>query len=556
MNNLVIQLSDEGILLDYRGCIENSFIILSKESIGKSVYDIFTPDIAPSITASVNEALKTGEPQSFDWQPPWIRESYYQLTFMVSRDNVLLLIKDISEYKQAAEKASYLAYHDGLTGLPNRYLFNDRVKQALAHAQRDNHLAAILFIDVDNFKQINDTMGHHAGDQLLEGLAKRLTVYLRQTDSVIRVSPGHIDQIIARVGGDEFVVLLTRICDKQSVTVAVRRILDLLSSPFNIDAQNVFVTVSVGIAIFPSDGKNIETLLVNADAAMYHAKERGKNNYQYYSESMNKFALERFVVENKLRRGLDQKEFMLFYQPQVDISTGKMTGVEALIRWLQPDLVLVKPGQFIPLAEETGLILPIGEWVLHTACRENRAWQMAGLPPMHTTVNVSAIQFKQDNFVETVSRILKETQLNPRFLQLELTETTIMQHSQSTIEKLQALQAMGVQIAIDDFGTGYSSLNYLKRFPLSTLKIDYSFVKELDTSINDQILVGAIVNLAHSFNLKVVAEGLERREQLAFLHSCGCEEVQGYLICPPVSSELLIEFVKKKKHLDVLKMCP
>jgi len=317
----------------------------------------------------------------------------------------------------------------------------------------------------------------------------------------------------------------------------------------------VFITASVGIAVFPYDGKDLDSLLVNADVAMYQAKDQGRNNYQYYSESMNKFTFERFTIEHKLRRALDHNEFMLFYQPQIDIRTGKMIGVEALIRWLQPDLVLIKPNEFIPLAEETGLIIPIGEWVLRTACAQSKAWQKAGLNSMRMTVNVSAVQFKQQNFVETVSQVLNDTALAPECLQLELTESTIMKDSENTIRKLHALQAMGIQVAIDDFGTGYSSLNYLKRFPLSTLKIDYSFVRDLVSSSVDQSIVNAIVSLAQNFNLKVIAEGVETRKQLTFLHEARCGGVQGYLICPPVNAVSLRQFMMKESYRGILNSC-
>ena len=413
-------------------------------------------------------------------------------------------------------------------------------------------MLALLFFDIDNFKHINDTIGHKAGDELLKSIAARLMISMRKTDSISRSSTEDSEHLVARLGGDEFTILLTDVRNIQDPAIVAQRILNMMLEPFIIGVQEVFVTASVGIAVYPADGKDIDTLLINADVAMYQAKNHGKNNYQYYTESMNIFTFERFAIETKLRKAIEQNEFMLFYQPQIDISTGRMIGVEALIRWLQPDLVLIKPGQFIPLAEQTGLIIPIGEWVLRTACAENRAWQKAGLKPMRMTTNVSSIQFAQQNFVESVSSILSDTGLEPKYLQLELTEGTIMQDSQTTIKKLQSLKTMGIQIAIDDFGTGYSSLSYLKRFPLSTLKIDYSFVKDLITSTNDQAIVKAIINLAHNFNLKVIAEGVENRKQLAFLSGCGCEGVQGHLICPPVNSSVLGEFLKKRKHLDVL----
>jgi len=558
MNDLVLQFNRDGRLLRFKGRLEDDLFALSDGSLGKTIREIMPSDVIEPIMNCLEGALQSWEPQHFEYQPR-ISGRHYDLKFISSGEGtVLLIITDISDYKQATDKIRYLAYYDILTTLPNRYLFHDRLKQAMAHAERNRQLMAILFLDIDNFKQINDTLGHSAGDQLLQDIANRLLSGMRKADSISRLSdgtseyPGHV---VARIGGDEFTVLLTDVSNTQDAAKAAQRLLSALSEPFIIGDNEVFITASVGIAVYPSDGKDIETLLINADVAMYEAKKHGKNNYQYYLESMNKFAVKRFTVENKLRRALDHNEFMLFYQPQIDITTGKVIGVEALIRWLQPDLILIKPDEFIPLAEESGLIIPIGEWVLRTACAENRIWQKAGLKPIRTTVNVSSIQFSQNNFVDGVSQILSDTGLDPSYLQLELTERTIMRDSQSTIMKLHSLQDMGIEIAVDDFGTGYSSLNYLKRFPLSTLKIDYSFVKDLDTSADDRAIVTAIVSLAHNFNLKVIAEGVERRQQMAFLYQCGCEGVQGQLICPPVNSVILGEFIHKQKFLTVLNDC-
>jgi len=286
---------------------------------------------------------------------------------------------------------------------------------------------------------------------------------------------------------------------------------------------------------------------------MYQAKEKGRNNYQYYTVSMNEFAKERFTIENKLRKALDQNEFMLFYQPQIDITTGEILGVEALIRWLQPDLVLVKPGEFIPITEETGLIVPIGEWVLRTACIQNKAWQTDGFKPVRMTVNVSSVQFRQDNFEELVSQILSDSGLDPSYLQLEITESTIMKHSENAIKKLHSLQSRGIQVAIDDFGTGYSSLNYLKRFAISTLKIDRSFIQDLATNPDDQSIVKAIIGLAHNLNKKVIAEGVETRKQLALLRGYGCDAIQGYLLCPPINATSLSQFITEGRHLELMR---
>ncbi len=559
MNDLVLQLNKDGTLLEFKGRLENNYLFaLSEESLGKNIYDIIPSDIARMIMNCLERVLQSGDPQNFEYQSS-VSDDYYELRLIANgADRALVIISNISRYQQAVEKIKYLAYYDTLTNLPNRYMFNDRLEQAIAHAERKKQLLAILFLDIDNFKHINDTIGHKAGDRLLQGVADRLTVCIRKTDTISRLSTGlseDSEHVVARLGGDEFTILLADTKNIQDPARVAQRILGMLSEPFIIGDQEVFVAASMGIAVYPLDGKDLHTLLINADVAMYQAKKHGGNNFQYYSESMNKSAFERFTLENKLRKALDHNEFMMFYQPQIDISTGRMIGVEALIRWLQPDLVLVRPGDFIPLAEQTGLIIPMGEWVLHTVCSEHKVWQKSGLKPIRATVNVSSIQFRQNNFVERISQILSDTSFDPKYLQLELTESILMEDSQNAIEKLHSLQAMGIQIAIDDFGTGYSSMNYLKRLPLSTLKIDYSFIKDLATSSVDQTIVNAIVALAHNFNLEVIAEGVEKREQLAFLRDCGCGGVQGFLICPPVNSEILREFIKKEKFLSVLKNC-
>ncbi len=552
MNDLVLQFDRGGTLLEIKGGLRESLLAPPDESVGKNIRDVMPSDLASLIISHMEKALQSGDPQSFEYQP-WMSEHHYELRLVGGDSGAFVIISNISDYKQAAEKVKYLAHHDTLTDLPNRYLFNDRLKQAIAHAEREKQLLAVLFIDIDNFKHINDTIGHRAGDELLQGIASRLMAGIRKTDSISRVSTEEMEHMVARLGGDEFTMLLTDTKNVQDPATVAQRVLSSLSKPFVIGSQEVFITASVGIAIYPIDGKDIDTLLINADVAMYQAKNNGRNNYQYYSESVNTLRVERFTVGNKLRKALEQTEFMLFYQPQIDISTGKIIGVEALIRWLQPDLVLIKPGEFIPLAEETGLIIPIGEWVLRTACTENRTWQKEGLQPIRMTVNVSSIQFRRDNFIEVVSGILRDTGLDPNYLQLELTEGTIMQDSRNTIRKLHALQSMGIQIAIDDFGTGYSSLNYLKRFPLSTLKIDYTFVKDIVSSSTDQAIVNAIVSLAHNFNLKVIAEGVEKSKQLSYLLKCGCEGAQGNLICPPVNTVVLAEFIRKERFLEILR---
>jgi diguanylate cyclase (GGDEF)-like protein len=555
MSDWVFKINQNGTFLDCKGNLKDNFLLSNDEILGKSVYDAMPLQIAQEISGFTEKALKKKDKQIHDYQILInTKEKYYEVRCIVSgEDEVLVIIRDVTDFKMSADKIKYLAYHDTLTHLPNRYLFKDRLKQALVRAQRSNRLLGILFLDVDRFKNINDTLGHSIGDQLLRSIADRLTKSLRETDTVARLSDAEFPSLIARLGGDEFTILVTDLRNVEDASVISKRILSTLSEPFIIGTHEVFVSASIGIALYPSDGEDIDMLLKNADIAMYNAKEQGRNNFQYYSWAMNAHALERFTMENKLRKAITNNEFMLFYQPQINISTGKLMGVEALIRWLQPDLVLVRPGEFIRIAEETGLIVPIGEWVLRSACEQTRAWQKAGVEIPCTSVNVSGIQFRQNNFIDIISSILKDANLNPAHLKLELTESIIMKNSEDTIKKLHALKAMEIKISIDDFGTGYSSLNYLKRFPISSLKIDQSFIKELVTNTEDQSIARAIIGLAHTLNLEVIAEGVETSKQLTFLHESGCDGIQGFLICPPINPMSLAQFINEKRYVAVLK---
>jgi diguanylate cyclase (GGDEF)-like protein len=554
MSDIILQINKSGTVLEFRGQKKNDLFISSDEIIGKTINDIMSADVAESFTHFIEKALQTDNQEIFDYTFLInTQKNHYEAKFIVSGDDkVLIIVRNISEQKNTEKQIKYLSYHDTLTNLPNRYLLKDRLEQAIANAERKNRLLAIVLLDLDNFKNINDTIGHTAGDQLLLGFADRLSKYVRQTDSISHLPAEVPDSFVARLGGDEFTILLSEIDNIQDPAKVSNRILGMLSEPFILGPHEIFVSVSIGISVYPFDGRDIDTLIKNADMAMYQAKNQGRNNYQYYSESLNIFSLERFARENKLRKAIDHNEFMLFFQPQIDILTGELIGVEALIRWLQPDLILIKPGEFIPLAEEVGLIVPIGEWVLRTACSQNVAWQKAGIKPMCMTVNVSSIQFRQHTFVESISGILHETGLNPVYLQLELTEGTIMKHSEDTVKKLHSLKGMGIQISIDDFGTGYSSLNYLKRFPLSTLKIDKSFIQDLATNSDDQSITKTIIDIANNFHLKVIAEGVETREQLSLLQAYGCKGIQGHLICPPVNPISFAQFVKEYKCLAVL----
>ncbi|MEW6601180.1 MAG: EAL domain-containing protein [Nitrospirota bacterium] len=434
------------------------------------------------------------------------------------------------ERKRTEERIYHMAFYDSLTNLPNRVLFQDRLKLALANAERYQHMSAVLFLDIDNFKRINDTFGHLLGDRLLKEVAGRLSSIMRKCDSVTRDSP----DLFARLGGDEFTVLLNVIGEIEDAARVANRIKETISRPFNVDGYEIFITSSIGIAVYPADGQEIDSLLKNADAAMYHAKEHGRNNYQYYKQYMNAAAFERLTLENDLRRALERNEFVLHYQPLIDIATGAITGMEALIRWIHPENGIIPPSDFIPLAEETGLIIPISEWVIKTACDQSNNWRAEGHQPVPVSVNLSSQQFQQKDFIKDLSGILSETGMSPRDLILEITENTVLQNTKTSFASLNELTEMGLLLVIDDFGTGYSSLSYLRSFPIHAIKIDRSFVNEISTDSDNTAIVKAIISMAHSLKLKVVAEGVESEEQLAFLCGQRCDEVQGYLFSPPL----------------------
>ncbi|MEB3831944.1 EAL domain-containing protein [Phormidium sp. CCY1219] len=425
------------------------------------------------------------------------------------------------------------AYHDRLTGLANRMLFNERLSLALANADRRGEMLAVVFLDLDGFKTINDTLGHAIGDQILQSVAKRLTDCMPKGDS------------IARWGGDEFTFLLDRIKSADDAAGVARQILDTLTAPFILNNREFYIKASLGIALAPYDGEDTETLLKNADAAMYRAKQQGRNTYQLYTPALGTKAFHRLQLENSLHKALEREEFCLYYQPQVELKTGRLISMEALIRWQHPQRGLISPGQFIPLAEENGLICPIGEWVLATAAAQNKTWQLAGLPPIRMAVNLSLRQLRQKNLFDTITRILREMGLAPTSLELEVTESIAMQDPELTIGVLQALQKMGIHIAIDDFGTGYSSLSSLKHFPLNKLKIDRSFIRDAISESYDAAIVNSIISLGHGLNLEVIAEGVETVEQLEFLRSLNCDSVQGYLLGKPLPAEAATELCRK-----------
>lgn len=427
------------------------------------------------------------------------------------------------ERKRAQAEIKKLAYYDMLTGLPNRVLFADRLKQAIVMAERDNRDVALLFLDLDHFKNVNDSIGHTYGDRLLKISADRIQHCLRNSDTV------------ARIGGDEFVVILPLVSGAEDVSKVAGKILDTLRKPVQFEEYEIYTSASIGISMFPTDGTSVDDLLKNADIAMYQAKEGGRNNFQFFSRDMNAQALTRQLIESSMRQAISRDEFYLVYQPQFNIGSRTIVGLEALLRWQHPQKGSIYPLQFINIAEETGMIIPIGEWVLRTACRQAKIWHDAGAPWLRIAVNISARQFKQDTFVDLVRSILDESGLPPACLELELTESTIMEHASRNIQALQDLKSLGIKLSIDDFGTGYSSLSYLKHFPIDRLKIDRSFVRDISTDGDDAAIAEAIIVMAHSLKLDVVAEGVEQEEQLDFLNSRNCDMFQGYLLSHPLS---------------------
>ncbi|OPZ86016.1 MAG: Phytochrome-like protein cph2 [bacterium ADurb.Bin429] len=504
------------------------------------------------IRQEVERALADGEDEfvlEFRLMIPHHAVRWVETRFLVRRDTDLTdvlhilvppvgrmvylqgIMLDITERKQAEDMIRHQAYHDTLTDLPNRALFQDRLTHALTRARRHGTMLAVMFLDIDRFKTVNDTFGHAVGDLLLKGVADRLRARLRGEDT------------ISRLGGDEFTILLHEIANADDALSVARKIVQAFEQPFLLDGKEIHTSTSVGIALFPQDGSDAQTLLHHADTALYHAKEQGRNNFQCYHAAMSEKATERLEMENELRNALVQEQFALFYQPQACAVTGRIIGVEALLRWQHPTLGMISPAQFIPVAEETGLIVPLGQWVLHQACWQSITWQQAGFPLMRMAVNLSARQFHQHNLLEMVAAALDETGLPPEYLELEITESVAMRDVEFSASVMQDLRDMGVQLSIDDFGVGHSSLIYLKKFPISTLKIDQLFVRGLTTDPNDQAIATAIITMARSMNLRVIAEGVEHEDQLAFLRACQCEGIQGYLFSKPLPPDALTELL-------------
>jgi len=494
----------------------------------------------PEVDIVIATAFSDTDPRQITAKvPPEEKLFYVQKPFHPHEVRQMALALGRSKWSME-NRFRQLAHYDSLTGLPNRTLFLDKMNQTIASARRHNRKVGILFIDLDNFKRINDSLGHSFGDEILKITADRLRHCARACDAVM----GPLrDVSAARLGGDEFTILLSEIDAMENCTIVAQRILQAFAEPMRLENDEVIMTPSIGIATFPDGGDDVQTLLKNADLAMYFAKHSGPNSFQYHQDSMNTTTLHRITLEKNLRQAIARDEFTLNYQPQTDMITGVLKGVEALLRWDNEELGSVPPAEFIPVAEQCGLILQIGEWVLRTACLQAKSWRDRGVPLPRIGVNVSAKQFYQQNFPLVVERVLLETKLEPHVLEIEITESLLMENTDRAIATMHALRQLGVQLALDDFGTGYSSLSRLKEFPIDCLKIDHSFVRDVSTDANDQAIASAVLAMAGSLNMRVVAEGVETSAQFDFLKQKQCNEIQGYLICRPLPVDKLEDFL-------------
>lgn len=537
----MFRLSKDGTFLDIKVAKDFELILPASPILDKTLKEVFPKELAEQLIFYIQLALKTKEVQSFEAQLscPLVENcipcdlGYFEARIIaISEEEVLMIVRDITKRKKAEEMIRYQANYDLLTGLPNRMLFNERLSLSLTQSHQHQKKLAVCFLDIDHFKKINDTLGHSAGDLLLKNFASRVSQCVRKGDTV------------ARWAGDEFTLIIPEIDFTDDVANIAQRILEVLKPPFDLDGNQLHISSSIGIAIYPDDGECAETLMKNADAALYRVKEKGRNNYQFYNSTINVHAGELLTLENHLHHAIERNELEIYYQPKVNVKSWEITGMEALLRWKESTRGLVCPDTFIHLAEENGLIIPLGEWILKTACHQTKIWQDLGEYNLRISVNLSAGEFLQPNLVPMVTHCLETTGLHPQFLELEVTESTCMKDVEKTRQIFHELRSLGVRIAMDDFGTGYSSLGYLKNFSLDVLKIDRSFFQDVMMDSYDQAIARTIITLAHCLNLSVIAQGVETQEQLEFLSRLDCDEIQGYLFSRPLSAEKVSKLLR------------
>ena len=545
MPDRMFVLDGKGMLVEDISHSEQSSETAFSPAADRSIEDSLPPDAARTTREHLHVVLATGQQQTFEFQTDSGRKSSEVRLVAQPNGNVLVIIRDVSQRHQAEERIRHLAYFDGVTGLPNRQLFVRELRRAMRQAKRLDRLVAVLYVDLDRFKRINDTLGHSVGDALLKSVAQRLSEGIRSSDFVAKAAGGEEMAVqLARLGGDEFVALLTDLEEHSQISTVVERIRESLTAPFSYEGRQFVITPSIGVAIYPENGSDVETLLMHADTAMYQAKDAGRNTVRYYEQSMNARALDRLELEDALRQAIEQKQLQLYFQPKYSLETSTITGAEALLRWHHADRGWISPAQFIPLAEETGLIMPLGEWVTDEACRTLRAWQSTALRGVKLAINISAEQVTRSNVAELIMRALWSHGVQPQLLELEMTESLLMRDVNTAKAMLHTLKDAGVTLAIDDFGTGYSSLSYLRQFPIDSLKIDRSFVLDLHNDADDAAICDAIIAMGKKLGLKIVAEGIELEQQRRFLHAAGCDEGQGYLFARPMSSSALLALVQ------------
>jgi len=527
-----------GKVLEYKSGDDAQPFFYTNKIVGEKIEKLMSFHISNVFYDAISSAIKNEETVNFEFNSALDEAGlHFEVRVVPLHDDlVLALIRDITERKESEDQIAFLAYHDTLTGLPNKRLFVDRLEQGISHSKRHKSILAVMFLDLDRFKLINDTLGHHIGDLLLKETANRLGCCVRGTDSVEGV-PFDVGQSLARLGGDEFTIMLDDVDSIQDVGRIAKRIIDSVSEPMKLEDHEVSISTSIGIAVYPDDGDSIDVLLKHADVAMYHAKEEGKNNFQFYTKEINKASLERLLMETNLRRAAERNEFKLFYQPQYELDSQTIVGIEALIRWIHPDLGPIPPDNFIPLAEDTGLICEIGEWVINEACEQLAAWKEQGLVVAPVSINASGLQFKNMDIVGQILSALEKNNLTVDDLAVELTESALVFEPDIVLEILKSIQTLGVKLSLDDFGTGYSSLGYLKTFPFDVIKIDKSFINDINVDVVETALVKVIIDMAHTLNMGVVAEGVETEGQLSYLRKHGCDVVQGYIFSRPLPAD-------------------